>query len=39
MERLSIYDGKGKIDFNYSVKTDFEKIIGNLDLETIREQL
>lgn len=36
LERLSIYDGKGKVKvLKLSPKTDFLKILGNLDLETI----
>ena len=40
LERLSIYDGHGKVQvFQISPKTDYLKILGDLDLETIEEKL
>lgn len=40
LERLSIFDAKGKVKvLKLSPKTDFLKILGNLDLETIEAQV
>ena len=40
LERLSIYDGHGKVHIlQISPKADYMRILGNLDLDTIHEKI
>lgn len=40
LERLSIYDGHGKVHIlQISPKADYIRILGDLDLDTIKEKM
>lgn len=39
VDRVSVYDGQGKIDFSISPKLNLQDFLGDLTLEQIQENL